>query len=72
MSDAQKFVNALNEAAMPRLGYIKEAGEWKFPVYDWSNHDYNDFKKSGHVERQAKRLGHYCFVPTEQQVVTND
>jgi hypothetical protein len=70
----QEFVDHLNRSEMPRLGYhaIEEDGKryYGWPVYDQSQRDESDLfygsdKKSyGHfesIERQAKRLGRYCY-----------
>lgn len=51
----QEFVNSLNMQLMPQLGYRWDDG-WRWPVYDWENHDYADFEGKDHIKAQIKRI----------------
>lgn len=57
----QNFIKCLNAKEMPQIGYKFHDGEWRWPEYDWDNHEYSDFDSKDYIESQKKRLGKYKF-----------
>lgn len=52
----QAFVDSLNMQLMPQMGYVWANG-WRWPVYDWDNHDHKDFESKNYIKAQVKRIG---------------
>lgn len=60
-TEVQDFIAYLNAKEMPQRGYKLHEGNFRWPEYDWDNHEYADFDGKEPIEAQKKRLGRYKF-----------